>query len=320
MYPFLELGNLSIPMYGLMVSIGIIAALVVGYFFVYKPEGISNSTLLRIMLCCLFGGFAAWLGAVFFDALFHTIETGIIGIYGITYLGGFVTAIPVGVLCFHKFVPVAKGRALYLMSLLIPLIVLAHAFGRIGCFFGGCCYGRPTDSWIGVVFPKGSDAAFMYPASDGRSLPVIPTMLVESAFEFILFGFMMGFRKKVKGHELELYLITYSIFRFIIEFYRGDSRGATGLFISPAQLLDIICLVAGILIVLFYKQKVFKTMYKKCEYWQEEVIKNAKKILSTYKDPTLPEARIEELYKIMKKGIITEEEFNKKKQKLLEKI
>ena len=172
-----------------------------------RTSGISNFTLTRILISCVIAGVACYIGAAFFDSLFHTIDSGEIGIYGITYLGGVVTGIPVAILLIHKIVPVSKGRALYTVSLLIPLVVIAHAFGRIGCFFGGCCYGRPTDSWIGITFPEGSDAASRYPGVNGRSLPVIPTMLIESVFEFILFGLMMITRKKIKGHELEIYLI-----------------------------------------------------------------------------------------------------------------
>lgn len=316
MHPYLELGSFRIPMYGLMAFIGILCALIVGYFIVYKKEQISEFTLKRLLICIAISGICAWAGAVFFDALFHSIDTGIIGIYGITYLGGVVTGIPVGIICIHKLVPVSKGRALYTVSLLIPLLVLGHAFGRIGCYFAGCCFGRPTTSWIGIVFPEGSPAARLYPAADGNSLPVIPTMLIEAGFEFLLFAFMMIFRRRIKGHELEIYLITYCVFRFIIEFYRGDSRGDTGLGISPAQLLDIVCIVCGVLIILFHKKIVFKKLYAKCEKWQSEYIEESKKVRSSY----LPEERIKQLYQMMKDGIITEEEFKEQKEKLLNQI
>lgn len=320
MFPIWQIGDLEIPMYSFMIIIGIMISFVLGYFLVYKKENISQSTLLRLLLCVVIGGVALFLGASFFDSLFHSIEEKRIGIYGITWLGGVVTGFPVAILCIHYLVPVSKGRALYTFSLLVPLIVLAHGFGRIGCFFAGCCYGRVTDSWMGMVFPEGSLAAIQYPAADGRSLPVIPTMLIEAVFEFILFAVMMILRKKTKGHELEMYLIVYSIFRFILEFFRGDSRGSTGIGLSPAQFLDVICLIAGVLIILFYKKIVFKKTYNKCLVWQEEV-KNSSMLEKKEKGyRESPEARIKELYNMKEKGIITEEEFEEKKKKLLEKI
>ena len=248
-----------------------------------------------------------YLGALFFDSLFHSIEEGELVFGGITWLGGVVTSFPITILLIHKFVPVAKGRALYTLSLFIPSIVLAHAFGRVGCFLAGCCYGKETTSALGVIFP-------------GMTTPHLPTQLFEALFELLLFALMVAVKKKYKGHELEMYLYFYSIFRFILEFYRGDDRGSSGLFLSPAQFLDIICLASAILISLFYRQKVFKKLYQKCLIWIDEVERNYKKKKNYIELTQSPESRIRELFEMKEKGIITEDEFTKKKTQLLKKI
>ena len=304
MYPEINLGGLLIPTYGLMMYIGIVFGLIYVYHAVVIREKISKYTTFRLAICIAIGGIFTYFGAAFFDSLFHSIEEGKIVLGGITYLGGVVVGFPVTIFLIHKLVPVAKGRALYTFSLLIPGIVLAHGFGRIGCFFAGCCYGKETTSWIGVTFP-------------GMENPVIPTQLIEAGFEFILFILMLIFDKKIKGHQLELYFFVYSIFRFILEFFRGDDRGATFLPISPAQFLDLLCLTASILIMLFYKQKVFKKTYQKCLVWMEEAKTNGKRKRGLLDSAQSPQEIIKELYEMKEKGIITEEEYNAKRADIL---
>ena len=264
MLPYLRIGIFSIPMFSLMMIVGILSGLIVAYFQIYKGEKISLNTTIRLIICAGLGGLSMYFGAHFFDSLFHSIAEGAWREAGITYLGGVVVSFPVTIILIHFLVPVAKGRALYTFSLMVTPLILAHAFGRIGCFCAGCCYGQVTDSWIGVKFPD---------------LPekVLPTQLFESLFEFTLFFLFCGFRKKIKGHELEIYLIVYPIFRFIIEFFRGDDRGSTGMILSPAQFLDLFCILAAIMIILFYQGFIFKKMYRRCITWQEEAIESYKR-------------------------------------------
>lgn len=270
MYPLLKFGPFEIPMYGLMIAIGIVCGLIYSYITIYKAEKISKYTARRLLLITLICGLVLWGGCALFDTIFVSIKYGKPTAGGLTWLGGFVLAIPLMIILIHYFVPIGKGRALYITSLIIPAIVLTHGFGRIGCFFAGCCYGCETDLWFGVKFPNLPN-------------PVVPTQLIEALFEFILFGFMVLTRKKLKGHSLEIYLISYGIFRFIIEFFRGDERGSTGFFLTPAQLLDIIIIIAGILIILFYKNIIFKKLYHKCELWIEETELEAKRKIKELK-------------------------------------
>jgi phosphatidylglycerol:prolipoprotein diacylglycerol transferase len=116
-------------------------------------------------------------------------------------------------------------------------IPLGHAFGRLGCFFYGCCYGKPTDSFIGVLFPPDSAAGYL-------GVKVIPTQLISSFFLFVLFFILLFLRKKKRfdGQIALSYIILYSIFRFLIEFFRGDPRG-TFLHLSTSQFISLILVV-----------------------------------------------------------------------------
>ena len=111
----------------------------------------------------------------------------------------------------------------------VPAMPLFHAFGRIGCFMTGCCYGKklPAPLNLGII-----------------TVDRIPVQLIESLLEFILFGVIMYLnRKKDKPDLLKYYLIMYAIFRFFIEFFRGDLIRGILLGLSTAQWISlmIIC-------------------------------------------------------------------------------
>lgn len=141
-----------------------------------------------------------------------------------------------------------KGRTVSVYVRLCDLaacIPAGHCLGRIGCFLGGCCFGKPTDRPFGVVFPPGSLPYELY----GEEVAVHPTQLYEAAFLFVLFFilFFVG-----KNFELPLYLSLYGIGRFIIEFFRNDDRGALfGSLLSPAQIVSCFLIVAGIALMVW---------------------------------------------------------------------
>lgn len=225
-----------------MIAIGVVFGGLYFFLVTFKEEKFSDLTLKRLFISIILSAILLVVGAALFDSLFHSIEEGEPVIGGITWLGGVVVAFPAFVILSNLLIPDAKGRAMKFVSLLIPSIVLAHAFGRIGCFCGGCCYGKVTDSIFGVKFPFLDEK-------------VLPTQLFESIFDLILFTVMAVFRKKIKYHNFEIYFMAYGTFRFFIEFLRGDDRGATNSILSPAQLLSIAIIVAGIIITYRYVSK-----------------------------------------------------------------
>ena len=93
---------------------------------------------------------------------------------GLMFYGGLILAI----LVFFAWCWRKKEHPLALADLLCTVIPLGHAFGRIGCFFYGCCYGRDSNAWCAVTFPEGSPSWFEH----GRRLvSVLPTQLFEAA-------------------------------------------------------------------------------------------------------------------------------------------
>ena len=134
------------------------------------------------------------------------------------------------------------------LNTLIPCVALAQGFGRIGCFFAGCCYGIESNV-LGVSFPVNS----LCPVGH----PVIPTQLIMSAGDFIIFALL--YRNVEKGKHPEntgaMYLILYSVGRFMIEFIRGDiNRGFVGV-LSTSQFIALFVFLTGIYLLLRGKNK-----------------------------------------------------------------
>lgn len=322
MFPHLHIMGLHIPMYSLMLVVGGLAYVIVLLITFTRWEKVQKETVYRLLIVSIFGAIVMAVSAFILNSIFHSIEEGRLVAGGITWLGGVLGAFPAMVFMIHAFVPEAKGRALYFFSLLVPGIVLAHAFGRIGCFFGGCCYGAPTDSWLGISFPEGSSAAEKYPSATGGSMPVLPTMLFEAIFELVLFIVMLATRKKTKKYSIEIYAIAYGVFRFTLEFFRGDSRGGTGFFLSPSQLMSIILWIGALLLILYRQGKIFKKLAKKCEEWQEEYKLDLVKKHEDRRCCAVLSATnaIRELHKLYEEGVLTKDEYEKTKAKLLERI
>ncbi len=116
-------------------------------------------------------------------------------------------------------------------DLFAPALAIGHAFGRLGCFAAGCCFGKETASRLGVAFPRGS-VAFDVLRSAGaiqpgaaETPPLHPTQLYEAAGELALFGLLVALRPRLRqrpGALLLVYLGLYALIRFVVEIFRGD--------------------------------------------------------------------------------------------------
>ena len=108
-------------------------------------------------------------------------------------------------------------------------------------FFAGCCYGKETDSFHGVQLPQPSH-------------PVYPTQLYEAVFLLILFFICFYLLlKKDFIHNLSLYLISYGIFRYFLEYLRGDNRGELIGLITPSQFWSLLMILLGIILIFVIK-------------------------------------------------------------------
>ncbi len=161
---------------------------------------------------------------------------------GLVFYGGLAAAAVVfAVWCLAK-----KEDVLKLADLLCVGVPLGHAFGRLGCFFHGCCWGKVSDSCLALTFPAGSPVWYAHRASAQAacSLPVLPTQLFESAALLLLFFALLALYRRAKGFTAAAYMLSYALIRFFMEFLRDDERPSLwGL--SSAQLVSIALAAAG---------------------------------------------------------------------------
>lgn len=250
-------GILKLPTFGLMIAIGVLFLIFLLFYYLRKYK-VPESKIDTIFIIGAISGMMFALGAYFFDALWHGIaiakEEGTpfhFDFGGITFSGGLFT----GILCFFVLYLIImkheRQNVFFYFDIFAIGICVAHAFGRFGCFFGGCCYGKVVES--------GTFLSILYPTENGWQT-VYPTQLFESAFLFLLLAVLVFVAKK---NRTAVYLIGYNVFRFLLEYLRGDDRGASPFgALSPSQFMSIIMFIWG-LIALCFRKKIEKWLLTK---------------------------------------------------------
>ncbi|HUK33650.1 MAG TPA: prolipoprotein diacylglyceryl transferase [Vicinamibacterales bacterium] len=131
-----------------------------------------------------------------------------------------------------------------------PGIALGHVIGRFGCFFAGCCFGRPTNVPWAVTFRDPFAAANV---GTPLNVPLHPTQLYEAGAELLILVFLLTTEKsgrKFAGRTFWLYMLLYAISRYIIEFYRGDERGTVGPF-STSQFISLLLAPLAVVMLIY---------------------------------------------------------------------
>jgi len=127
-----------------------------------------------------------------------------------------------------------------------PAIAVAHAFGRVGCFAAGCCYGIPTDLPWGTIFTDSYSGTLV---GVPLNIALHPTQLYSVFGNLMIFGMLLWFykRKQFDGQIFWLYALSYGIFRFVVEFFRGDPRGTVfGGALSTSQFVAIVMVTVAL--------------------------------------------------------------------------
>lgn len=249
-----EFFGIPIHGYGLMIVVGFLLLLWVGSHEVRRrgiPDRLSDVAMV-VLLCGILGGrvffyvehYSTHYADQPFWAFFRIWEGGLV-FYG-GAIGGIVGAL---VFLWRARLPIADY-----MDLAALLSPLGMAFGRLGCFLNGCCFGRrcAVDHPLGVVFPESSPVA-LHQVERGwieagqAPLPVHPTQLYQAGHDFLLFaGFWLLYRyaPPPRGAGMPLALLFYAVGRFAIEGLRADNPPtATGLTIS--QNVSVLLFVVG---------------------------------------------------------------------------
>jgi len=247
LHPFLfSIGSFRLPTYGTLLVLAILGA-VYTVTRLGRREGLDAGRLLDfstwILVVALVG---AKVLMVVSDWSFYRENPGEIFsrytlLAGGVFYGGFIAAtfFAVWYLRVHhlSFWKVADVYA--------PAIALGQSVGRLGCFAGGCDYGKPTTSSWSVVFTN----PFAHEISGvPLGVPLHPTQIYESLATLSIFGILLWrFRRKTRDGEIFLlYLGLYAVARFFLEFLRGDEdRGFVfNHLLSTSQFIALLALLA----------------------------------------------------------------------------
>lgn len=245
--------NIFVPYYGLMLCLGLFAAGILG-FILTKRFSIAFEDF--IILYAYVGGFAI-LGA---KALYLIVMAKQIDWSKITdpdYLhllmsGGFVFygGLIGGILALPIVKKIHKIDVLAIIKAVVPCIPLAHAMGRIGCHLTGCCYGAHYDGIFHIVYHNNLFAP--------NDIGLFPVQLLEAVCNLILAAALLIYLLK-KGPVMDaiyIYIISYSVIRFTLEYFRGDAVRGFFMHLSTSQIISIILLLSTLLHMKHTKSKI----------------------------------------------------------------
>ena len=248
---------LGLTLYDICLCVGIIAC-----FFIFgklaDKHGIRRKIQSFALMCGVGAVILGYCSAVLFQALYNIKSLGRFEITestGATFYGGLIGGVAVFLLLYFgigwkMFDDNSHARAFWAVAdSAVPGIAFAHSIGRLGCLFAGCCHGARCSEWYCIEM-WGNYGFTKY----------VPTQLFEAIFLMILFAFLVLRSTDKSGACLPLYLSIYAVWRFVIEYARGDYRGDTFIAaLSPSQL--IACILFAVGIALFFVEKYLKKRF-----------------------------------------------------------
>ena len=246
--PLFTIFGLSVYPYGLCIGIGLICCFVL-LWNIFKKTGLSDEytdfvTILGIV--SVGGGF---LSAALFQAIFNYIEKPSAGfnfsLGNITFIGGLIGGVVLFILGSLIFMKKYKESVWSVVAIAPICITIAHGFGRLGCLCAGCCYGITAEgdwAWLNFHFPARGN------------LWALPTQLYEAVFLLILCGVLAYLLLKKKNHyTMPIYLISYGVWRFLLEYIRNDHRGEFVAGLTPSQFYMLIMIALGVAVIFLIK-------------------------------------------------------------------
>lgn len=267
MYPELfRVGDFPINTYGLLLAVGMLLALFAASRLA-AWDGLPRERIYDLGLWTLIGGLlGSKILMLFTEENVQIFSLDFLRSGGV-YYGGFIG----GLLALVFLIRWYKLPFWKVADAFAPAVALGQAIGRQGCFAAGCCWGKPTDSFLGVHFTDHAHEFTGVPiyGPDGADLYLHPTQLYESITMLIVFGILVLIHRKKRfdGQVLIAYGIIYSIVRFVIEFFRDDPRGnllglttLTGL--STSQIISLIVAAGAVAFMIWRLKKVSSSKFQ----------------------------------------------------------
>lgn len=232
-----------VNLYGISIAVGILICIFV-LRFLGKKQKVDSKFLDFVETLGYAVILIGFFSAALFQAVYDYIEKGTFDLFGsgLTFIGGLIGGAGSFILIYYFMRKKLTGKIVDILPIAPACIAIAHAFGRLGCFFAGCCGGRLAQEgdlfyFLAVTFP---------PTAQQPGLRY-PTQLFECVFLLILFAviFILVYKKSFK-YGFVIYLASYGVWRFFIEILRGDDRGSFVPGLTPSQFWSIIMVVGAV--------------------------------------------------------------------------
>ncbi len=176
---------------------------------------------------------------------------------GGVFYGGLIAAVTVALIYLRRHrLPLWTTTDVF-----APGIALGHVVGRMGCLLAGCCFGKPTDVPWAITF---TDPAAAANVGTPLGVPLHPTQLYEAGAELLILVFLLVWERRghgFPGRTFWSYMLLYGVSRFVIEFYRGDSRGMVVDALSTSQFVSVILVPLAIVMLFLLSRRVDPTSH-----------------------------------------------------------
>lgn len=232
--PLFDICGITVNFYAFIYFLSAFAALALA-LWLGRMRGMMPTVVFDGWLIAIVAGFI--LGNLLFPA--------IVDMYGGSFqsswsLSGILAYIASLAIFFNRH-KTTRAQTLESLDVAMPPLVLCQILGRIGCFSAGCCHGKPAWGLPWAVIFDNPASASLY-----KGIPVHPTQLYEAGGCLVILAILLVlfYRPAWKGTLVWVYLLSYGLLRFVVEFYRGDMRPMVGAF-SLNQLICVAFVIIG---------------------------------------------------------------------------
>ena len=255
MHPVLfDLGGFTIYAYGVLLA----AAYLLGLQFALmraRARGLDSQRVMDlgiwIIISALVGAKLLLLIVDFKQFTSNPRELLALARSGGVFYGGLIAAVVVALLYLRRHrLPLWTTTDVF-----APGIALGHVVGRLGCLMAGCCFGKPTSVPWAITF---RDPAALANVGTPLGVPLHPTQLYEAGAEALILVFLLVFERRGRpfpGRTFWGYMLLYGISRFVIEFYRGDSRGMVFDVLSTSQFVSVILVPLSLVMLVLLSRR-----------------------------------------------------------------
>lgn len=254
--PYYNMFGRQIPAYGVFICLGVLCAALVASL-ICKRKGTERY---EIVYSGIYTGIGGFLGAKLLfiivslpQIIEYRIPVSAIIMGGFVFYGGLIG----GALGLYIYCRQFKVNMKELVETYATVLPLAHAFGRVGCFFAGCCYGIEYSGFFSYTYTATL-------ATTPLGVPLLPVQLIEALGLIVIFTVALSVyikTKKKRGYTLVIYMFSYSILRFVLEFFRGDSERGK-LWLSTSQWISAAMFVCSFVIMIVKIKKYRKEIQK----------------------------------------------------------